>query len=66
MKVLSPVGTFPVRVRGGGFRHGTLTIDASMGAWRSEVRLERADVPLLAAVAGLLVAVFAAGRASRR
>ena len=33
-----------------------------MGAWRSEVRLKPADLPLLAAVGAVLTAAFIAGR----
>jgi hypothetical protein len=41
---------------------GRPVIGAAMGAWRSEVRLEPADLPLLLAAGALMTAVFAAGR----
>lgn len=64
MRVLSPVGTFPVRLTGARIeRHGPV-IEAAMGAWRSEVRPEPADLPLLMAAAAVMAAAFMAGRAT--
>jgi hypothetical protein len=64
VQVLSPVGTFPLRIKRPHMRDGSLSIDAALGAWRSEVRLERGDLPLAAAVTGILVFAFALGRLS--
>lgn len=68
MKVQSPVGTFPVRVRGVRVARSGVRVDASMGAWRSSVSLERADLPLLVGAGSSLLAAFLAGAwaASRR
>lgn len=62
MRVLSPVGTFPVRLTGARMERGGPVIEAAMGAWRSEVRLEPADLPLLVAAGAIMAAAFAAGR----
>lgn len=68
MQVLSPVGRFRVSADGIRIRDGQLIVKASLGAWRSEVTLEKADLPLLSAVVGiaggLLAAAFGAGRRS--
>jgi len=62
MRVLSPVGTFPVRLTGARVQRDGPVIEAAMGAWRSEVRLEPADLPLLLAAGVVLAAAFMAGR----
>jgi hypothetical protein len=62
MRVLSPVGTFPVRLTGARMKRDGPVIEAAMGAWRSEVRLEPADAPLLLAAGAVLAAAFMAGR----
>ncbi len=62
MRVLSPVGTFPVRLTGARVERDGPVIEAAMGAWRSEVRLEPADLPLLMAAGAMLMAAFMAGR----
>jgi hypothetical protein len=62
MRVLSPVGTFPVRLTGARVEPDGLVIEAAMGAWRSEVRLEPADLPLLLGAGVVLAATFMAGR----
>jgi hypothetical protein len=62
MRVLSPVGTFPVRFTGARLGRDGPVIDAAMGAWRSEVRLEPADLPLVLAAGALLAGAFLAGR----
>lgn len=62
MRVLSPVGTFPVRLTGARVERDGPVVEAAMGAWRSEVRLERADLPLLLAAGAVLAAAFMAGR----
>ncbi len=66
MQVLSPVGRFRVSANSVQLRNGQLVIGASLGAWRSEVTLEKADLPLIAAavgvVGGALAAAFGAGR----
>ena len=64
MQVQSPVGTFPLRVAGVRFQGSSLKVDAYLGAWRSEVTLDRSDAPLAAAALGLLALVFALGRRS--
>jgi len=64
MQVRSPVGTFPVRITGAGIAGGVPRIKTAMGAWRSEISLDRGDVPLLIAAAGALVAAFVLGRRS--
>jgi hypothetical protein len=67
MRVLSPVGAFPLKLTGAHIEeHSTPVVDTAMGAWRSEVRFDRHDLPLFAAVAGLLVGVFLVGRLSSR
>jgi hypothetical protein len=62
MRILSPVGTFPIRLTGARVERGGPVIEAAMGAWRSEVRLEPADLPLLLGAAALLAAAFMTGR----
>jgi hypothetical protein len=62
MRVLSPVGTFPVRLTGARMERGAPVIEAAMGAWRSEVRLEPADLPLLLTAGAIIAVAFAAGR----
>jgi len=62
MRVLSPVGTFPVRLTGARMERSGPVIEAAMGAWRSEVRLEPADLPLLLAAGAMMAAAFLAGR----
>jgi hypothetical protein len=62
MRVLSPVGTFPVRLTGARVERDGPVIEAAMGAWRSEVKLEPADLPLLLGAGALLAAAFIAGR----
>jgi hypothetical protein len=66
MRVLSPVGTFPLRFTGAHIERKGPVFDTAMGAWRSEVRLDRNDLPLIAAVCGAFVAVFLFGRACSR
>lgn len=66
MRVLSPVGTFPMRLRGVRWGDGGPVIDAAMGAWRSQVRLERRDLPLVGAAIGIVAAAFFLGRLSLR
>ena len=66
MRVLSPVGTFPLRLTGARLKDGRPVLDTAMGVWRSEVSFELSDLPLAALAAGLLAAAFAAGRASAR
>jgi hypothetical protein len=41
-------------------------VDTRLGAWRSEVTLERSVAPLAAAALGLLALVYALGRRSAR
>jgi hypothetical protein len=65
MQVRSPVGTFPLRITGARVADGAPRFDAAMGAWRSEVALDRRDVPLVAAAVGMLAVAFALGRYSR-
>lgn len=64
MRVLSPVGTFPLRLTGARLERSGPVVDTAMGAWRSEVRLDRADVPVAAAAACLLAGAFLIGWAS--
>lgn len=64
MRVQSPVGTFPVRIVGAHLEGTTPCVDATMGVWRSEVRLEPRDVPLVGLALALLVSAFLAGRRS--
>jgi hypothetical protein len=61
MRVLSPVGAFPLSVTGARLSRAGLVIDTAMGAWRSEVRVERRDLPLVALAAGTLAAAFTLG-----
>jgi hypothetical protein len=62
MRVLSPVGTFPIRLTGARVERDGPVIEAAMGAWRSEVKLEPADLPLLLGAGVVLAAAFMAGR----
>ena len=66
MRVLSPVGTFPMKLTGAHLEERRPVIDTAMGAWRSEVRLDRNALPLIAAAAGLVVSVFLLGRLTSR
>jgi hypothetical protein len=65
MRVLSPVGTFPLSLKGIRLADGRPVVDTAMGAWRSEIRLDRHDVPLVAVAVGLIAASFLLGRVSR-
>lgn len=62
MQVRSPVGTFPVHITAARFGRRGLTLATSMGAWRSEIRLDRHDLPLLTGAAALLAGAYALGR----
>lgn len=64
MRVLSPVGTFPMRLTGAHVKDGRPVLDTAMGVWRSEVIFEPADLPLALVAIGLIAGAFAAGRAS--
>ena len=64
MRVQSPVGTFPVGVRRVRFTLRGPAIDASMGAWRSEVTFDRTDLPVAAMVLAAAALLVAAGRAT--
>ena len=66
MRVLSPVGTFPMRLRGVRWGSGGPVIDAAMGAWRSQVSLELRDLPLIGAAVGIVATAFLLGRLSPR
>ena len=66
MQVLSPVGTFPLRLQRARIDSKGLAIETEMGAWRSEVRLDRHDAALAAAVAGALALSFSIGRVTAR
>ncbi len=46
MDVMSPVGRFPMRIRGMRVKRSGITVYADMGAWKSEAYLGRRDVPL--------------------
>lgn len=65
MQVRSPVGTFPLRITGARIADGAPRFDTAMGAWRSEVALDRGDVPLVTAAAAALAVAFVLGRYSR-
>ena len=64
MQVQSPVGTFPLRLVGVRLQGHSLKVDTYLGAWRSEVTLDRSDARLAAAVFALLGLAFALGRTS--
>lgn len=67
MRVLSPVGTFPVRMKGLRRKGRSVVIDADMGVWHSEVSLERRDGLVIVGALVAFVAVFvAAMRLGRR
>jgi hypothetical protein len=66
MQVQSPVGTFPLTVRRIRLRRDGLALDTSLGAWSSEVKLERSDARLLGAAISTLLLAFLVGRASAR
>ena len=65
MQVRSPVGEFKVAVDGVRIRDGRLVVHMSMGAWRSEVTLERGDLPYVGVAASLLLGTFYMGRQSK-
>jgi hypothetical protein len=56
MKVLSPVGRFSTTINGVRIVDGRPVVQASMGAWRSEVILERRDVGVLLLAVGAVAA----------
>lgn len=64
MRVQSPVGTFPMRLGRPRLAGGRPRIPAAMGAWHSEVTLDRDDVPLILYVAAFATAVFLLGRST--
>ena len=64
MRVLSPVGTFPLRLTGARLKDGRPVLHTAMGSWQSEVMFEPGDLPLVLLAAGLLAGAFAAGRAT--
>jgi hypothetical protein len=64
MRVLSPVGRFPLHLHSVSLKEGRITVNAEMGVWRSEVQLGREDLPLIGAAMGALLGVFLLGRAS--
>jgi hypothetical protein len=66
MQVRSPVGTFPVHITAARIGRGGLTLATTMGAWRSEISLDRRDLPLLAGGVALLAAAYALGRLTAR
>jgi hypothetical protein len=66
MQVLSPVGTFPLRFTGVHIKQRIPVIDTAMGAWRSELRLDRHDLPLAAAAVGVISTAFLLGRVCMR
>lgn len=66
MQVLSPVGRFPLKITGLRLRNGPPAIRTEMGVWRSDVILERRDLPMIAAAAATLVAAFVLGRVITR
>lgn len=61
MKVLSPVGTFPVRVTGARVSSSGVQLDAAMGAWRSTLTFDRDDAVIVVGAAGTLALAFGAG-----
>ena len=61
MRVQSPVGEFPVKIVSVRLDRGRPELHVAMGAWRSKVSLERADVPLVGSILLLLAAIFVAG-----
>jgi hypothetical protein len=62
MLVQSPVGTFPVRITRATLRGGVPRVETTMGAWRSQVTLERADLRMLLGGLAVLAISFAMGR----
>lgn len=66
MQVKSPVGVFPMRITRARLSRDGMRLDTAMGAWRSEVELDRSDVPLLATGVAALAAAFVLGRLSGR
>jgi hypothetical protein len=62
MEILSPVGSFPVRITRVGIKQHHVALEARMGAWRSEVKLDRADMPLVGTALGIVALSFVAGR----
>ena len=66
MEVLSPVGRFPLRLGWPRIADRRLTLPATMGAWRSEVRIGSEDAPLVGAAVGGLALAYWLGRSARR
>jgi hypothetical protein len=66
MQVQSPVGVFPLHVRRAVLKDGSVVIKTSMGAWESEVRMGREDLPLFASIAVIVGLAFLLGRSTRR
>jgi hypothetical protein len=66
MQVRSPVGTFPVHITAARIGRGGVTLATSMGAWRSEIKFDRQDLPLLAGGVALLAGAYALGRLTAR
>ena len=64
MKALTPVGRFPVRLTGVRAGPKGLLVDAKLGVWRTEVELERRDLPLILGAVGVVALAAALGRAS--
>ena len=66
MRVQSPVGEFPLRVRGVRLREGRVTVDTALGAWTSGVTFDRSDLAVAGFAVAVLAFVFVLGRASGR
>ena len=58
MKVNSPVGEFPFRVKDVSLKDGRLNLEGSMGAWPARVLIDRSDVPSLLRLAPKVVLGF--------
>jgi hypothetical protein len=64
MRVRSPIGDLPFTVTAVGREGGELVVHGELGAWRSQVRMSAADLPMLArALRGPLLVAGAAGLA---
>lgn len=65
MRVTSPIGDLPFAVEAVRIEGRELVVDGRLGAWRSRIHIEAADVPMLArALRVPLTAVAAAGLAA--
>lgn len=66
MQALTPVGRFPVRLTGAHLGANGPVLDGSLGAWRTEVELERSDLAVMVAALLALLVVLGVARRGKR